>query len=284
MTGKVVLATGLPIAFELMLAGLLADELEQQLELRFQPLLALESHSLSVEALLRWCHPSLGWVPPEQFIQVAEQHMLMRRLTVWVINQSFRCLRTWQLAALDVHLSLNISAHDLHSDYLVGALTAATQCNLIAPANVTLEVTETLPIHCSQRAVACVNQLQALGFKVALDDFGAGYANMQQLAALPVDRIKLDKSLVQSSAASVKHRHLVRSLVEMVHQLGIEVVAEGVETFSEYGVLEACGADYLQGYFIATPLHVEEVQEWYLEQIERKYLPENEHEISKAES
>ena len=276
MTGNVTRATSVPIAYELMLAGLLADELEQQLELRFQPLRAVASQALSVEALLRWCHPTLGWVPPEQFIQVAEQHMLMRRLTLWVINHSFRCLRAWQLAALDIHLSLNISAHDLQSDYLVGALCAATQGHLIAPGHVTLEVTETLPIECYQRAAACVDQLHGLGFKVALDDFGSGYANMQQLAALPVNRIKLDKSLVQSSAGSPKHRHFVRSLVQMAHQLGIDVVAEGVETVNECGVLEACGADYLQGYFIATPLQVEDVHKWYVEQVEQKCPAESE--------
>ena len=274
MTVSVTAATGGPIACELILAGLLAEELEQQLELRFQPLRAVEGRLLSVEALLRWCHPALGWVPPEQFIQVAEQHMLMRRLTLWVISNSFRCLQTWQLAELDMHLSLNISAHDLQSDYLVNALQAATQSYLIAPARVTLEVTETLPIHCYQRAAARVNQLHKLGFKVALDDFGAGYANMQQLASLPVNRIKLDKSLVQSSAASLKHRHLVRSLVQMAHQIGIDVVAEGVETRSECGVLEACGADYLQGYFIATPLQVAEVQRWYVEQVEQESVAE----------
>lgn len=265
MTVKVV-----PGRHELMLAGLLADDLEQQLELRFQPLLAVEGHALSVEALLRWCHPALGWIPPEQFIHVAEQHMLMRRLTLWVINQSFRCLQAWRLATIDVHLSLNVSAHDLQSDYLISALINATNRYAVAPARVTLEVTETLPIECYQQAAACVNHLHTLGFKVALDDFGSGYANMQQLASLPVNRIKLDRSLVQSSAESTKHQHLVRSLVHMVHELGIDVVAEGVETCSEYGVLEACGADYLQGYFIAIPLQVEEVQKWYVEQVVNK--------------
>lgn len=249
---------------EQILTGLLVEDLEQRLELRFQPLLAVKQpHAFAVEALLRWCHPTLGWVPPTQFVQVAEQYMLMRRLTVWVIQQSFRCLQAWDKTQVDVQLSLNISAHDLQSDYLVQTLNIASQKYQVEPAKVTLEVTETLPVHCQHAAKASVLELHQLGFKVALDDFGTGYANMQQLTALPVNRIKLDRSLIQYSPDSAKQQHVLRSLVRMAHELGLDVVAEGVETSREYDVLKECGCDYLQGYFIAMALDEEELQQWW---------------------
>lgn len=249
---------------EQILAGLLVADLEQQLELRFQPLLAVnQPPALAVEALLRWCHPALGWVPPTQFVQIAEQYMLMRRLTIWVIEQSFRCLQAWRQTHLDVQLSLNISAHDLQSNYLVQTLTSASQTYQIEPTSITLEVTETLPVQSRALAQSCVLQLLRLGFKVALDDFGSGYANMQQLTMLPVNRIKLDRSLIQYSPDSVRQQHVLRSLVRMAHDMGIDVVAEGVETSREYHVLKECGCDYLQGFFIAMALSEEELQQWW---------------------
>lgn len=277
MTGTM----ALPLQYEQILAGLVADDLEQQLELRFQPVLALHgSHGFSVEALLRWCHPCLGWVQPDQFIPIAEQHMLMRRLTLWVIAKSFGCLTRWRNASVNVKLSLNISAHDLQSDYLFDALHSAIVRFAVRPQTVTLEVTESLPLGCHVQAAARVRALHQLGFNVALDDFGSGYANMQQLADLPINRVKLDKSLIHSLADSIKHQHVLRSVVRMAHELGIDVVAEGVESSQEVSVLRACGCDYMQGYFIATPLQTEEVQPWY--QVYRAQAAQSSAETKKA--
>lgn len=256
--------TPMTARYEEILSGLLDVQLLQQLELRFQPLLAIHGRpTLAVEALLRWCHPRLGWVSPQEFIQVAEQHGLMRTLTTWVIDASLLALGYWREQGIRVQLSLNVSAQDIESEYLIETLASALAHAGIEAGSITLEVTETMPLRCHHRAAKQVRLLRNLGFNVALDDFGSGYADIRQLAALPVNRVKIDRSLISVLDQAKPQAGLIQSLVNMVHELGLDVVAEGVESQQACTMLRECGCDYMQGFYISVPLTATEVLPWY---------------------
>ncbi|MCL5050058.1 MAG: EAL domain-containing protein [Firmicutes bacterium] len=254
--------------YEQLLNGLLDPRLDEQLELRFQPVVGCRALcGVGVEALLRWCHPQLGWVSPEEFIAIAEQHALMRRLTLWVIKTSFNYLQRWLRQGMCVELSMNVSMLDLESNYLLAALRAAAEHSGVPPAQVIIELTETAGVQNPVFALRQVKRIQRQGFHVALDDFGSGHAGLLQLAALPVNRVKIDRCIVQACEGSWQHQRVLIGLIEIAHQLGVDVVAEGVENAQVQALLNANGCDYVQGYFIASPLTVEEFKPWYQQQI-----------------
>jgi diguanylate cyclase (GGDEF)-like protein len=206
-----------------------------------------------VEALVRWRHPKHGLLAPDQFIPIAEQTGLIRKLTRHVLDLALAQCAVWQASGVELVVAVNISGRDLVDlDFPAEVEELLTKWN-IHPSKLELEITERTIMTDSLRAVANLARLNELGVRIAIDDFGIGHASLASLKQLPIDVIKIDRSLVQSMTESQRDAALVRMAIETGHSLGLEVVAEGVETESTLRRLEALGCDTLQGFLLGRP-------------------------------
>ena len=230
-----------------------------ELRLFLQPKIALASGAfVGAEALVRWQHPTRGMVPPLQFIPFAEQTGFVRQLTLWMFEA---CAREWPaLQALGVQrVSVNLSTRDLLDLELPQRLQAILGRLGVAPQAFCLEITESAIMDEPQRALAILEALSAAGFKLSIDDFGTGYSSLAYLKRLPVDELKIDKSFVMAMERDADDAKIVRSTIDLAHNLGLSVVAEGVENAAVYRQLQALGCDEGQGYHMARPMPAPEM-------------------------
>jgi diguanylate cyclase (GGDEF)-like protein/PAS domain S-box-containing protein len=236
---------------------------EHELLLYYQPKAALESGEVrSVEALLRWAHPERGMVFPDSFIPVAQETGLIGPLTLYVIEQALRQGRVWRDAGLDLSISVNLSTRNLlDRDFpkQVGQLLARWE---MGPEWLELEVTESSMLANPTRAKAVLNELSQLGIRLSIDDFGTGYSSLSYLRQLPVDEIKIDRSFVMSMSDDAGDAVIVRSTVDLGRNLGLDVVAEGVETLEHWNRLRDLGCKTAQGYFLSRPVPADELAAW----------------------
>jgi len=226
----------------------------QQLRLFLQPKIELASgRLLGAEALVRWQHPTRGLVPPMAFIPFAEQTGFVRQLTQWIFNEAARQWPLLRAVGLQ-RVSVNLSTRDLLDQDLLAKLQAVLQRHGAPAAAFCLEITESAIMDEPQRALAMLNGLSNAGFKLSIDDFGTGYSSLAYLKKLPVDELKIDKSFVLAMASDADDAKIVRSTIELAHNLGLTVVAEGVETADILQQLRGLQCDEAQGYFISRPM------------------------------
>jgi diguanylate cyclase (GGDEF)-like protein len=240
-----------------------------QLELYFQPKVALAGgHPAGVEALLRWRHPVEGMIPPGEFIPMAERSYLMRDLTRWVVEAAIAQAARWRRAGLATQVAVNVSPTDLLDATLAEVVSAALQRHGVPAEGLLLEITEQVLMGEPAAAVECLGQLARCGVPLSLDDFGTGYSSLTRLRRLPVSEIKIDSSFVGRLAESPDDRVIVGSLVELVRALGIDSVAEGVETAEVAGELQEMGCDYAQGWYFCEPLSAADATAWLRSRLE----------------
>lgn len=222
-----------------------------ELTLHYQPKIDVMSGNVTAfEALVRWNHPVRGLVPPGDFIPIAESTGLIGPLTRWVVDAALAQLAEWSPACPELSMAVNISARNLRDDLPGWVLNRlATHC--INPARLVLEITETSIAADPIRAAVLLEELDASGVKVSLDDFGQGYTSLGSLGHLPVSELKIDRGFVFAMQNSHEDRAIVASVIELGHQLGLTVVAEGVETEEVCAVLRAMGCDTMQGYLFS---------------------------------
>jgi diguanylate cyclase (GGDEF)-like protein len=234
-----------------------------ELVLHFQPKIDFTANRVhGVEALVRWQHPKHGLLAPDKFIPLAEQTGLIKALTYHVLRSALQQCEEWQRAGIDLSMSVNISAINIQDPEFPGQVAALLKEFTVSPAHLELEVTETAVMAEPVRAVACIKKLSALGLQIAIDDFGTGYSSMSYLKDLLVAKIKIDKSFVKDMAVNHNDAVIVRSTVELGHNLGLKVVAEGVETEAVWDRLKALGCDDAQGYYMSRPLPLDKFTEW----------------------
>ncbi len=234
-----------------------------ELVLHFQPKIDFTANRVhGVEALVRWQHPKHGLLAPDKFIPLAEQTGLIKALTYYVLRSALQQCEEWQRAGLDLSMSVNISAINIQDPEFPGQVAVLLKEFTVSPAHLELEVTETAVMAEPVRAVACIKKLSALGLQIAIDDFGTGYSSMSYLKDLLVAKIKIDKSFVKDMAVNHNDAVIVRSTVELGHNLGLKVVAEGVETEAVWDRLKALGCDDAQGYYMGRPLPLDKFTEW----------------------
>ncbi|WP_083748929.1 bifunctional diguanylate cyclase/phosphodiesterase [Pelomonas sp. KK5] len=234
-----------------------------ELRLYLQPKLDFKTGQVaSAEALVRWLHPQRGLVPPMQFIPFAEQTGFIGELTRWVTAEAARAVREAADAGIALKLSVNLSTRDLLGPDLPARIAAQLAEQGVQPASICLEITESAIMDDPQRALATLDQLSSMGFKLSIDDFGTGYSSLAYLKRLPVDELKIDKSFVMAMERDLDDAKIVRSTIELAHNLGLSVVAEGVETSKALQLLEALGCDQAQGYFIGKPMPSSEFGDW----------------------
>jgi diguanylate cyclase (GGDEF)-like protein/PAS domain S-box-containing protein len=254
-------------AERLALASQLRQALDQdQLVLYYQPTIDCARGQIkSVEALIRWQHPQRGLIPPDRFIPLAEQSGMIHALTLFVLREALRQCRVWLNAGLDLTVSVNVSMRNLHDEHLPETIAAMLAAQDIPPDRLTLEITESMLMADRDRALAVLEKLRVLGVRLAIDDFGTGYSSMAYLKGLAVDALKIDKSFVRNLATDPSDRAIVRSTVELGHNLGLQVVAEGVEDTLSYQQLVRLGCDLAQGYYMGRPMPASELTCWLAE-------------------
>lgn len=234
----------------------LREAIEQdQFALVFQPQIAVwNGEIVAAEALLRWRHPRDGVRLPGTFIQRAEETGLIVEIGEWVIVTVAETIARWGRIGIEQRLAINISPRQLdHVSFFRRLREAMRAAN--APARLLeLEITETLAMHCSDEVIEAISLLRADGATIAIDDFGTGYSNLARLRDLPVDRVKLDRSLIEHIADNAEARTIAHAVVGLIHGIGCEAVAEGIETKAQAEVMRVIGCDVIQGYAIAAPM------------------------------
>lgn len=236
---------------------------EGELFLCYQPKLDLNHGQVrQAEALLRWQHPTLGQVSPTEFIPLAERTGSMGALTLWVIEEAIRQIAEWQQRGLHIQLSVNISVDDLADDDLAIRVTALLMQYDVGAEQLIFEITENAIMHNPQQALSVLEQLRGCGISLSVDDFGTGYSSLAQLQRLPVQELKMDQSFVRNLDSATGDGVIVCSTIEMSHNLGLKVVAEGVEFEPSLKLLKQWKCDTAQGYLISRPLNAMAFEMW----------------------
>lgn len=248
----------------LSLMGELRTSLEAgHFKLYVQPLFDLRLKQVThVECLIRWFHPKRGFMPPDHFIPLAEQTGNISRVTAWVLNEAFRLRNEWQDAGLEVKLAINLSAKDLLHSNLSKLLDDLLAKFPVSANDFMLEITESSVMQDAEQALKAIKYLRAQGFQIAADDFGTGYSSMAYLKKLQLSELKIDKAFVLNLATNQEDSIIVRSIIELGHNLGLKVVAEGIENRESLDILEHLGCDLAQGYLISRPMPSIEFSDW----------------------
>jgi EAL domain-containing protein (putative c-di-GMP-specific phosphodiesterase class I) len=236
---------------------------KNQFELDYQPKLDLKSGLIvGVEGLLRWKHPTRGRVPPGEFIPFAEQTGFMREITRWVLAEGARFAAQMQRAGLNLRVSVNVAAQDIQSPDFYDMVREVLNETKLEPKNLCLEITESGMVSEAESALKNLLEIGKLGVALSVDDFGTGYATLKQLQELPVDELKIDRSFVSGMHQNRGNQSIIRATIELAKQLGLSVVAEGVETVRELRALAAMGCDEVQGYYVAKPMSPADLVTW----------------------
>jgi diguanylate cyclase (GGDEF)-like protein len=251
-----------------LLAGLRDAILGGAMTLEYQPKVDLATGRVAgVEALARWHHDELGDIAPGEFVPLAEDRGLIGALSEWVLDESGRQCEDWNRRGFEVEVSANISAQNLYDPGLVRWLQRLFDEGAVAPGQLTLELTESQIVSDLPMAQQILRRLRALGAKLSIDDFGTGYSSLAYLSRLPLDELKIDRSFVLDLDLEVVDgertgRSLVQTIIDLGHDLGLRVVAEGVESSSAVAALERLGCDQVQGFHVSRPLAADAFVDW----------------------
>ncbi|HJV49065.1 MAG TPA: EAL domain-containing protein [Geothrix sp.] len=233
------------------------------LELFYQPKLSLESGTVHhAEALIRWRHPERGLIPPGQFIPYAEKTGFIRKITEWAIGEGLRQSAAWRAEGVDLVISLNLSARDLMNKDLLDIFQAQLQIHGARPESLLLEITESAVMSDPAGALQVLNRLHDMGLKLSIDDFGTGYSSLAYLKQLPVSELKIDQSFVTHMTTDHGDEVICKSTIDLGHNLGLKVVAEGVEDQPTLEALRRLGCDLAQGYHLSRPLPPQALLDW----------------------
>jgi len=236
---------------------------DDQLLLHYQPKVDLVSGRLTgVETLVRWQHPTHGMIPPDQFIPLAEHTGLIKPLTHWVLDAALRQCRAWHDEGLVPRVAVNLSARLLNDAGVVDIITELLRARGVEARWLEIEITESAVMADPVGALEILTRLHDRGIRLSIDDFGTGYSSLSYLKRLPVDEIKIDKSFVLEMAANGDDETIARSIIDLGHNLGLGVVAEGVEDDATWTRLATMGCDVAQGYYISRPVPAPELTRW----------------------
>lgn len=234
-----------------------------ELSLAYQPRIALASgRTVGAEALIRWMHPAIGPVSPAEFVPLAETTGLIEPLTDLVLDRACRTAADWERRGLDLRLSVNVSPASLRRSDLAPRVAAAIERTGIDSTRLELEFTEDLLTASEAPVRATIAALGEIGVTISIDDFGSGYSNLGYLTRIPAQVLKIDRSFIRDVETDERRARLVKTMIEMGHDLGFEVVAEGVETADVYGALRRWGCDEAQGYFMSRPIAADALVEF----------------------
>jgi diguanylate cyclase (GGDEF)-like protein/PAS domain S-box-containing protein len=238
-----------------------------ELLLHYQPKVACDTGATEgVEALVRWNHPQRGLVQPDEFIPLAEQTGLIKPLSLWVLNAALLQLRAWRESGLNVPVAVNLSMLNLHDPQLPEIIGDLLRRHGVPAGELTVELTESHLMADPARALDIVTRLCAMGVRLAVDDFGTGYSSLAYLKRLPVSELKIDRSFVRQLVTDEDDAAIVRSTISLGHDLGLSVVAEGVEDQATWDQLRTLDCDVIQGFHVSRPVPAEQITRWVRQQ------------------
>ncbi|WP_414448618.1 putative bifunctional diguanylate cyclase/phosphodiesterase [Burkholderia sp. 22PA0099] len=234
-----------------------------QLTLFYQPKLDLATGTVKyVEALVRWEHPTRGFIAPDQFIPFAEQTGYIKVISQWVADKAIGQIAAWQAAGMPLAVSVNVSARELILSTLPDTFSALLKKHSVSPDMLWIEITESAIMDDPNHAIETLDRLHALGIHLAVDDFGTGYSSLSYLKRMPIDELKIDKSFVIGMADHKDDETIVRSTIDLAHNMGLKVVAEGVESEAVLTRLRELRCDLVQGYYLTRPLPPVKLEAW----------------------
>lgn len=237
-----------------------------QLKMYYQPKVCARTLTVSrFEALIRWIHPHHGFVPPDQFIPLAEQAGLINALTEWVVGAVIRQISDWQQQDFTAQVAVNLSAQDLSREQLLEHVNNLLQRHGVAASALSFEITESELMRDAKAAIQLLEKFRGQGFHLAIDDFGTGYSSLSQLKNMPVTELKIDRSFVMQLDSLEDDQIIVKSTIDLAHSFSLEIVAEGVENQAALQLLQQWGIDWIQGYYFSRPLPAGEVLPWVLQ-------------------
>lgn len=235
---------------------------QNELRVCYQPIVSLTDGSLQAfEALVRWQHPTLGLLSPNQFIAIAEDSGLIIPIGDWILREACEQIQQWRNKThLPLTLHVNLSVRQLDQLDLIDSIQKILSETRLDPSGLKLEITETMVFNNLEYAASILRHIKSLGIQISMDDFGTGYASLSYLHQLPIDNLKIDQSFVETIGTSGTESEIIQAVVQLAHSLNIDVVAEGVETIEQSQCLQALGCDYAQGYLFAKPLNASEAE------------------------
>lgn len=233
---------------------------ENQFKLFYQPQMDRSGNNIvGAEALIRWQHPDMGLIPPIQFLNIAEEMGLMKHIGNWVLEEAFQQLALWRQAGLrNFRLAINLASDQITKQNLPDKVSDLLQEYKIPAEMIELEILETFLLEHKAASIETFHQLRALGIHLALDDFGTGYSSLSYLKQLPINKVKIDQSLVRDIPEDANDEAIAKAVILLGHTLDLTVCAEGVETPEQRAFLELEGCDQLQGYLFSKPINQEE--------------------------
>jgi diguanylate cyclase (GGDEF)-like protein len=248
----------------LSLLGELRRAVEQnELRLYYQPKVTLNSAGIhAAEALIRWVHPVRGLVPPGLFIPFAEHTGYIKMLTRWVLGEAIRQCGVWLRQQIHIEISVNLSARDLMTRDLPELISGLLTEHQVPADMICLEITESGFMEDPAHAQRVLDRLSAIGLRLSIDDYGTGYSSLSYIMKLPVNELKIDRAFVSNMSEDADMMTIVRSTIELGHNLGLKVVAEGIEDAKAYALLRGLGCDFAQGYYISPPMPAEALPDW----------------------
>ena len=234
---------------------------QNHMQLYYQPLICAKTNNMiGAEALIRWPHAEYGMIMPDEFIEIAEQTGIIQALSLWVIKSALQQLQKWKKITPDFLMSINISAHNIQDAHFIKAVSILIKDKEALAKNIILEITETQMMLDTHHALKNLWALNELGFNIAIDDFGTGYSNLSYLKKLPANELKIDKTFILNLEDDKQNQVLVQTAIHMAHNLGMSVVAEGVESERSYTLLKSMGCDLCQGYHFSRPVPVDQFE------------------------
>ena len=236
------------------------------LSLHYQPIVDLKSNRVrGVEALCRWIHPEHGFIPPDNFIVLAEQKGLIQALTLWVLDTALAQCSDWHAQGLEISMAVNLSTRNFLDPELPIKVERYLKKWQVPARWLVLEITESMTMSDPARALEVIRTIDAMGVKISIDDFGTGYSSLAYLKKLPVDELKIDRSFVLDLDKDQDNQVIVQSTINLAHSLGLSVVAEGIESEHVMKMLSGYGCDQVQGYYLCRPKPAEDVLRWLRE-------------------
>ncbi|MCJ8005980.1 EAL domain-containing protein [Lederbergia wuyishanensis] len=236
-----------------------------ELYIAYQPIIDIKTGNLSTcEALLRWDHPEYGLIPPIQFIPIAEEIGLIHSFGNWVLKNACKQTKEWHQRGIEnLSISVNVSAFQFQNKFFIEEVKEALKYSGLEAKYLHLELTESAMLNHTMEAINTMHILNEIGVNISIDDFGTGYSSLSYLKQLPIHRLKIDRSFINNIKTDSREYAIVNAIMTMGHGLGLNVVAEGVETKEQLTLLKKLKCDYIQGYFVEKPMPPKKFEEWY---------------------
>jgi diguanylate cyclase (GGDEF)-like protein len=236
---------------------------KDQLLLYYQPKVSISTGILyGAEALVRWQHPKHGFISPDEFIPMAERTRMIKLLTLWVLKEAFQQCAKWRKQRKELTISVNLSAKDLHDSELPDLISGVAVSTGIKPEWIILEITESSIMTDPELTLEVIERLNKMGYQLSIDDYGTGYSSLAYLKKMPLTELKIDRSFVQDILSSENDDVIVKATINLAHNLGFHVTAEGVESIEILDKLKTYGCDIAQGYYLSKPMPVEDFNQW----------------------